>query len=230
MGADRLSLEGFAIVAAGTITTSWTLTVALFHILATPSIARKLRTELQAAIPDVTIIPELTVLEQLPYLKGVVQEALRLGDATPGRFSRLPRDAISYTNPQSGKIYHIPAGTPCSSITPVMHQNETNFPNPLVFLPERWIENDFLEKYLVAFSRGTRACLGRSLAYAEMYLMIAGICRRFGTRECMMEGDLGVLELWETDKRDITPVAEYGIPLVWKGTKGVRVRVLPVGS
>lgn len=35
------------------------------------------------------------------------------------------------------------------------------FPEPTEFRPERWLDsNNRLDKYLVAFGRGTRQCLG----------------------------------------------------------------------
>lgn len=41
-----------------------------------------------------------------------------------------------------------------------MHNDPTIFPDPHQFLPERWLDNKELDKYLVAFSRGPRMCLG----------------------------------------------------------------------
>ena len=36
-----------------------------------------------------------------------------------------------------------------------------------------------MQKYLAPFSRGPRACLGVNLAWAEMYLVLAGVVGRF---------------------------------------------------
>jgi cytochrome P450 len=44
-----------------------------------------------------------------------------------------------------------------------MHRNATIFPNPDTFDPERWLDADTakrLERYLVAFSKGSRQCVG----------------------------------------------------------------------
>lgn len=43
-----------------------------------------------------------------------------------------------------------------------VHRDETIFPSPDNFIPERWL-NDMskdLDKWLVAFSKGPRSCLG----------------------------------------------------------------------
>lgn len=41
-----------------------------------------------------------------------------------------------------------------------VHYNASIFPRPDDFVPERWLESDELDEWLVAFSRGPRMCLG----------------------------------------------------------------------
>jgi cytochrome P450 len=42
-----------------------------------------------------------------------------------------------------------------------VHYNADIFPEPESFVPERWLdESTDLDKWLVAFSRGPRMCLG----------------------------------------------------------------------
>jgi cytochrome P450 len=41
-----------------------------------------------------------------------------------------------------------------------VHYNATIFPDPEMFMPERWLDSTDLNKWLVAFSRGPRMCLG----------------------------------------------------------------------
>lgn len=44
-----------------------------------------------------------------------------------------------------------------------MHHNESVFPDSYTFKPERWVdptERKRLEKYLVAFTKGSRQCIG----------------------------------------------------------------------
>lgn len=57
------------------------------------------------------------------------------------------------------------------------------FPAPGEFVPERFVEEPRLERFLLAFSRGSRRCVGMNLAYAELYLAVARIFRRFGSRD-----------------------------------------------
>lgn len=51
----------------------------------------------------------------------------------------------------------------------------------------------------MAFSKGPRHCLGMNLAYAEIYILLSGIFRRFGSRDVQFDDDEGILELYQTD-------------------------------
>jgi cytochrome P450 len=151
----RLGDEAQLIVAAGLITTSWALTVSSFHIINNPPIFQKLREELKTA----GLMPMGTMdwhqLEQLPYLNGCVHEAVRLAHGVSTRSPRLAPDIeLKYES------WVIPRNTPVSMTNVDILMNETIFPNPKAFIPERWIDNPDLDRYFVGFGKGSRACLG----------------------------------------------------------------------
>jgi hypothetical protein len=53
--------------------------------------------------------------------------------------------------------------TPVGMTSLLMHHNEEIFPDSQSFIPERWMDPEqrkHLEKYLVAFSKGSRQCIG----------------------------------------------------------------------
>lgn len=57
--------------------------------------------------------------------------------------------------------------TPVSMTSVFMHHNETIFPNSYEFVPERWMDLEqrkHLEKYMVAFTKGSRQCIGMKYA------------------------------------------------------------------
>ncbi|KAF9016942.1 cytochrome P450, partial [Hymenopellis radicata] len=64
---------------------------------------------------------------------------------------------------------------------PFVLKNPDIFLDPDEFKPERWIGPDArkLDKYLVAFSRGPRNCVGMKLAWCELYLTFANLMRKF---------------------------------------------------
>jgi cytochrome P450 len=225
---DRLANEGITQVAAGTMTTSWAIATAVYYLLADPVVLRKLRTELESAIPSPSETTPLAVLESLPYLRGVIFESLRLSFGVTNRSPRIAHEDMQYTDSSSGRTFVIPAGTPCSATSLVLHHDETSFPSPKRFRPERWVENPRLERYLVSFSKGTRQCVGMNLGTSELYLMVAAIFRNYGSKECKLSGDRGILELFDTDERDVEPVGDFQVPMPWTGSKGIRMRVLKV--
>ncbi len=194
--------EGQSVVGAAIITTTHYLITTAYHILANPPILAKLKAELEEAMPDGKLL-SWQQLERLPYLTAVVFEGYRISYGVSHRLQR-----VSPTEPLIYNDYTIPAGTPVSMTAIFMHENEKYFPDPKAFKPERWLNpgsRDRLEKYLVNFSRGTRGCLGRNLAEAEIYLTLAAVFRRFD------------LELFGTGREDIDVAHDFFNPQPRRG-------------
>lgn len=232
---SRLKDEALIVVAAGTVTTSWALCVAMYHLLASPDILSKLKTELRTAIPDLNVRTPLRQLEQLPYLTGIIQEALRLSYGVSSRLQRIsPDQPLIFTDKAGQKTWVIPPGTPVGMTSVLIHHDESIFPNSHEFRPERWIENPRLDRYLVSFSKGSRQCLGINLAYAEMYLCLSTIFLYFGSQGTDAVGrtvgvfdeqDEGVLELSDTTVKDVEIAGDGFIPLRAVDSKGIHIRV-----
>lgn len=160
---------------------------------------------------------------------AVVQEAIRLSYGVASRLQRVsPENPLQFRDSSNGKEWSIPPNTPVGMTSALIHQDESIFPNATSFVPERWVENPRLDRYLVSFSKGSRQCLGINLAYVEMYLCLASIFRRFGSGGVdgvRDEGDEGVLELFETGLRDVEIAADGFVPLPAEGSKGIRIKV-----
>jgi cytochrome P450 len=97
-------------------------------------------------------------------------------------------------------------------------KNPAIFPDPESFLPERWTgesaKTEHLERYLLAFGKGTRSCVGINLAYAELYTILATIFRRFPS-----------LELYNTTERDVEHVHDYFSGMTRRDTEGLQVKI-----
>ncbi|KAF2971661.1 hypothetical protein GQX73_g1881 [Xylaria multiplex] len=176
---ERLLDEATNLIGAGVETTMRTLTISIYHITTNPSVHQRLREELFKAIPNSEEMPSLEVLQRLPYLTLCIEESLRLSYGVSQRIPRLYSHDITY-----GKFV-IPKGTVISmSIYDVSH-DETIFPDSFKYRPERWAENPRspdgrqLTRYMVAFGRGMRSCIGMQLAYAELFVSLATLFRRF---------------------------------------------------
>jgi cytochrome P450 len=77
-------------------------------------------------------------------------------------------------------------------------------------------EGRLLSRYMVAFSRGTRQCIGMHLAWAESYLMMASIIRRCD------------LEIFETRFEDVGFLRDFFVPHSAPDARGLRVLVKDV--
>lgn len=146
---ERLQGEAGVFLIAGTDTTSWTLTVATYYLMQQPALLARLTAELLAVVSDPRTLPRLAILEQLPLLSAVVNEALRLSYGVAGRSSRVATDEDlvyrgCWTPPGATKtveVEHvIPRGFDVGMSTPILHHNETVFPDSHEFLPERWLD------------------------------------------------------------------------------------------
>lgn len=173
--AERITGEYVAILLAGTETTSWVLTVLTFYLLTDRVVLDRLTSELKRAVESPTQLPRWSTLEQLPYLSAVVHEGLRLSYGVTQRLPRVPtQEDLLYngswtpekSNPAPTHIsYTIPRGYAVSMSNGMMHHNESVFPDSHRFMPEWWLHQDgsrskSLDRYLMAFNRGSRICLG----------------------------------------------------------------------
>ncbi|KAK5196121.1 hypothetical protein LTR99_008070 [Exophiala xenobiotica] len=213
---SRMVQEAQVIIGAAILTTSWAAAVASFHIINNLAIFRKLRAELEEAIPDPNAKPDWQNLEQLPYLNGCIKEGIRLAYGIASRLPRVARTELKY------KEWTIPAGTPVSMTIVDMNHDEEVFPQSQSFIPERWLNNpttkdgQSLERYFVGFGKGARSCIGLNLAQAELYMGLATVFRKFS------------FELYDTDVSDTILAHDYFVPTVKLDTKGIRVKVKSV--
>lgn len=147
----RLGDEAQLIISAGLLTTAWALSVASYHLALNPSMATRLREELRGVEQPY----DWRRLERLPYLNGVIHEATRLAHGLTTRDPRLAPDTELYYGE-----WTIPRNTPVSMTTYHILMNEEVFPDPKLFVPERWVGRPDLERYFVPFGKGSRQCLG----------------------------------------------------------------------
>ncbi|KNG46269.1 cytochrome p450 monooxygenase, partial [Stemphylium lycopersici] len=167
--ARSLYEESQALMFGGADTTGNTLMVGTFHLLKDSETLEKLKTELLEAWPTLHgQEPKLQHLENMSYLNAVIKESLRLSSGvTAGLLRIVPANGATI----SGAA--VPPGTIVSCSSTFVHYNPDIFPEPEAFRPERWIESPELDNWLVAFSRGPRACLGtkpEKLVWRDVFL------------------------------------------------------------
>ncbi|KAL9013617.1 MAG: hypothetical protein Q9173_001694 [Seirophora scorigena] len=128
-----------------------------------------------------TNLRALTAIEN-----AVVKESLRISAVVTSRLPVMAHEELKY------REWVIPRRTPISLTPHDVLLDARIFTKPDEFDPDRWIRNADLDRYLVAFGKGTRMCQGMRFALAELRLALATVFRRFD------------LELYETTKeRDV---------------------------
>ena|ERR1700712_3497835 len=90
--------------------------------------------------------------------------------------------------------------------------------DPEAFNPDRFINpatKEISDKYYVPFSRGPRACVGQNLAYAELYVVLASVIRRFPN-----------LKLYDTKPEDVVAIHDFfgGMWRYEEGMSGLQVK------
>ena len=206
------------ILIAGTITSAHTLTMIVYHLLTNPHMATRLREDLRDVMSCYPAQnPSWADLEKIPYLHACIKESLRLYGLV-GNIARCSPDVeLQYDQ------YTIPRNTPVGMSIHAMHTDPNIFPDPHSYIPDRWLGDNYdprMDRNFVAFTKGSRSCLGINLAMAELYLTTAMIFRPED------QGGLGTrLELFETGRKDVEVVRDFIMGFPSKESRGVRVLV-----
>ncbi|KAK0763227.1 LOW QUALITY PROTEIN: hypothetical protein N5P37_004213, partial [Trichoderma harzianum] len=211
-----------ALFGAGTETTSWTLAIITYHLLAQPEILKKLTEELRSVVDDPKSFPPWSALEQLPYLNAVMTEGLRLSYGVSARTARIAteEDLQGTWTPKGSKAsitldYVVHRGMAIGMTSVIMHHDEDIFPDSHSFIPERWLvkgkQRRDMERLLFVFGKGSRQCLGMNLAYCELYLALTALIFRVYPQ----------MQLYETTVEDVTYDHDLLVPVA-KGN-GVKV-------
>lgn len=163
-----------AIVFAGADTTAAMLSTVLFHLVRSPDIRQRLVDEMRrikdSTAGSSTEIPCLAV--DSPYLRAVIKETLRLGMAKVTRLTRV----VPGTGPRIGTTT-VPPGTIVGCAANILHHDSAVLPDAFSFRLERWLDdgNDEglhrpgMERRIIVFGVGSRACIGTNLAREQLY-------------------------------------------------------------
>ncbi|XP_045131453.1 cytochrome P450 315a1, mitochondrial-like isoform X2 [Portunus trituberculatus] len=175
-------------------TTSHTAIWSLYLLGRHPEVAQRVRQEIME-VTDGTGQVEGHHLAVLSYLRGVVKESLRMYPVAPFQTRVLVRD----TNLGG---YEIPGGTMVILSVYRTGRDPAVFPNPDSFSPERWLRNTHdpsttslcptsrasrvtprvHSHAFIPFGVGVRSCIGRRVAEAELYLLLAKLVAKVDLR------------------------------------------------
>ncbi|PGH16978.1 hypothetical protein AJ79_01362 [Helicocarpus griseus UAMH5409] len=171
----EIACEMYDHLTAGHETSAVALTYLYWELSKHPDLQVELRKELGTLSPRIAVPmePDLTLelpspktIDALPLLNAIVLETLRLHAPIPGiqpRVTPTPSTSLAgYDN--------IPPNTRVNAQAYSLHQNSDVFPEPVSFLPKRWLkpkdspELENMRRWFWAFGSGGRMCVGSNLA------------------------------------------------------------------
>lgn len=157
--------------------TSAALVSCLYHLSKNPDKQDILREEVLKVLPDRGTQLTTDSLNNMPYLRAVLKEAMRLNPVIAGNARTTGRDVVL-----GG--YQVPKGVEVAMGTLVLQNTEYYFPKSGNFIPERWIKGPENEKYAIVkhpsnsfvflpFGFGPRSCIGRRFAEMEIFVVLS---------------------------------------------------------
>lgn len=165
--------EIMTMIIAGHETSAITLNWVWYFLGKYPEVEAKLHAEVDNA--DYDLIPGFDDLEQLPYVKQVVEEALRYYPPV----WLYTRKAIQ--DDQLGD-YFVPAGTDIFITPYFLHRHPVYWSDAEKFDPERFAEQNIKNQHkqaYIPFSAGPRRCIGDFFATVEMQMHFGLMARKF---------------------------------------------------
>jgi cytochrome P450 len=125
---------------------------------------------------------EVLAGESEEYLDAVVKETLRLCPAVPLVMRRL-------AEPMQLGGHTIPAGTIVAPSVYLMHRRADVYPQPLEFLPERFLDSAAGTYTWIPFGGGVRRCVAWFFAQLEMKRVIQVVLREFDLSPAASAGE-----------------------------------------
>ena len=165
--------EMMTIFLAGHETSGTGLSWMLYALSRHTEVRNRLEREIEDVLGGRT--PVLGDLEQMPYSRMVVEEALRLYPP----IWLYPRDAAR--DDQIGG-YHIPAGSSVFVSPYVTHRHPAFWDNPEAFDPERFTPEQVAARpryTYFPFGGGQRQCIGNHMAMLQLQLALVMIAQRY---------------------------------------------------
>lgn len=173
-------------VLAASDTTSATLHINIYHILKYPRVYALIQAEIDDANPPFPV--SYAVASTLPYLVATIKEVLRF----------FPTTGIELERKVGPEGLVLPSGARLAADTIVginpwpVHRHRSVFGEDADdFIPERWLPQEgesaedcedrirAMQRVILTFGAGPRACIGKHIAYLQLYKVIATLFGKF---------------------------------------------------
>ncbi|XP_068989721.1 cytochrome P450 4C1-like isoform X1 [Neodiprion pinetum] len=175
---SELREEVDTMIAAGSDTTSNTVSFVMLMLASYPDIQEKAYLELCEIYGSYDSNKRIVTYEDLPrmrYLELVIKETMRV----------LPIIALitrTITDDLEIGEYTLPKGSLAVIDILSIHRNKEFWPDPLKFNPDRFLPDEVAERHAycyIPFSAGPRNCIGLRFAMMAMKTILATMLRRY---------------------------------------------------
>nr|XP_020447691.1 cytochrome P450 27C1-like [Monopterus albus]XP_020447692.1 cytochrome P450 27C1-like [Monopterus albus] len=223
LSSDKLTIKEVYITVTevllgGVDTTSNTLSWTLYHLARDPGAQDRLYKEVNSVCPD-RREPTTDDLSQMPYLKAVIKEILRLYPVVPGNGRLVSENEVVVDN------YRFPKKTLFHLCHYAVCHDQAQFVDAERFMPERWLRPGAAEDgchrpspsfykhhpySFIPFGVGVRACVGKRVAEMEMYFALSRLMQHY-----------------EVQPEDGTPTVQPKTRILLIPSKPINLRFLP---
>ncbi|EHB11280.1 Transcription factor 20 [Heterocephalus glaber] len=172
---ENLCCVASDLFAAGTVTTSRTLSWALLLMVLHPDVQRRVHQEIDEVIGQGRR-PEMGDQARLPFTNAVIHEVQRFRHIGP---LGTPHMTIRDIEVQG---FLIPKGTTLITNLSSVLNDEAIWEKPYCFHPGHFLDaqgNFMKHEGFIPFSAGHRACLGEPLARMELFLFFTSLLQHF---------------------------------------------------
>ena len=181
--------ESNLLIIAGSDTTSTAMAGTFFYLTHNATALAKVMEEVRKTFDSIEEIAQSPKLSSCSYLRACIDESMRLSPPVGGG---LPRTVLPGGLTVDGEF--VPPGVEVCVPHYTLHHNETYYPQPFSFIPERWLpaapstpaslaaHADLAHSAFCPFSVGPRGCIGKGLAYVELMTTLARVFWLFNVK------------------------------------------------
>ena len=186
---DREMIRGglLNLLLAGRDTTSGLLSNLFFMLARNPDTYAKLADEVRAAVPESHEAPNLEDLRSMKYLRGCINESLRLHPPIPRNSREALRDTTLPTGggPDGLEPIFVPQGTQVGYQVFSIHRRKDVYGKDAdKFIPERWTERNLRPGWaFLPFNGGPRVCIGQQFALNFASYIVCRLVQRVDSVE-----------------------------------------------
>lgn len=170
---ENIRYQIITFLIAGHETTSGLLSFAIYCLLTHPEKLKKAQEEADRVLVDDT--PDYKQIQQLKYIRMVLNETLRLFPTAPAFSLYAKEDTVL------GGEYPISKGQPVTILIPKLHRDQNAWGEDAEdFRPERFEDPSRIPHHAYKpFGNGQRACIGMQFALQEATMVLGLVLKHF---------------------------------------------------